>query len=51
MTTEDCISELFYRIDEAMTDSPQYPLANLWPSEIVTLGILFALSRVQFVTN
>jgi hypothetical protein len=43
MTTEDFISELFDRIDEAMTDSPKHPLANLWPSEIVTLGILFAL--------
>jgi hypothetical protein len=43
MTTEDFISALFYRIDEAMTDIPKPPLANLWPSEIVTLGVLFAL--------
>ena len=46
MTTEDCISELFYRIDEAMKDIPKHPLANLWPSEIVTLGVLFALKGV-----
>lgn len=46
MTTEDFISELFYRIDEAMTDIPKHPLATLWPSEIVTLGILFALKGV-----
>ena len=46
MTTEDFISELFYRIDEAMTDIPKHRLANLWPSEIVTLGILFALKGV-----
>ena len=45
MTTEDFISELFYRVDEAMKDIPKHPLANLWPSEIVTLGILFALER------
>ena len=43
MTTEDFISELFYRVDEAMTDIPKHPLANLWPSEIVTVGLLFAL--------
>jgi hypothetical protein len=46
MTTEDFISELFYRVDEAMKDSPKHPLANLWPSEIVTLGLLFALKGV-----
>jgi hypothetical protein len=46
LTTEDFISEVFYRIDEAMLDSPKPPLAHLWPSEIVTLGILFALKGV-----
>jgi hypothetical protein len=43
MRTEDFISELFYRVDEAMTAIPTHPLANLRPSEIVTVGILFAL--------
>ena len=43
MTTEDFISELFYRVDEAMTAIPKHPLATLWPSEIVTVGLLFAL--------
>ncbi len=46
MTTEDFISELFYRVDEAMKDVPKHPLANLWPSEVVTLGLLFALKGV-----
>ena len=46
MTTEDFISELFYRIDEAMKDIPKHPLASLWPSELVTLGVLFALKGV-----
>src|SRR5215510_13246700 len=46
MTTEDFISELFYRIDETMIDIPKHPLSNLWPSEIVTLGVLFALKGV-----
>ena len=47
MTTEDFISELFYRVDEAMKNIPKHPLASLWPSETVTLGILFALKGVE----
>jgi hypothetical protein len=43
MTTEDFISEVFYRIDDAMKDMPKQPLASLGPSEVVTLGVLFAL--------
>jgi hypothetical protein len=43
MTTEDFISELFYRVDEAMKALPKHPQASLWPSEVVTLGVLFAL--------
>ena len=46
MTTEDFISELFYRVDEARKDVPKHPLASLWPSEVVTLGVLFALKGV-----
>ena len=46
MTTEDFISELFYRVDETMKDCPKHPLSNLWPSEIVTVGLLFALKGV-----
>ena len=46
MTTEDFISELFCRVDEAMPDIPKHPLWHLWPSEIVTVGILFALKGV-----
>lgn len=46
MTTEDVISELFYRVDEAMTAIPKHPLSNLRPSEIVTVGLLFALKGV-----
>ena len=46
MTTEDFISELCYGVDEAMTNIPKHPRANLWPSEIVTVGIRFALKGV-----
>ncbi len=43
MTTEDFISELFYRVDEAMKAVSKHPQASLWPSAVVTLGGLFAL--------
>jgi hypothetical protein len=46
MTTMDFITELFYRVDDAMTDSRKHPQALLWPSEIVTLGLLHALKGV-----
>jgi len=42
-TTEDFIIELFYCIDNTMTDVPQHAQARLYPSEIVTLAVLFAL--------
>ena len=43
MTTEDFISELFYRVDETMRAVPKPPLGSLWPREGVALGLLFAL--------
>jgi len=46
MTTEDFISELFCRIDDALKPMPKHPQAGLWPSEVVTLGVLFALKGV-----
>jgi len=46
MTTEDFISELFYRGDEALRGVAKHPQASLWPSEVVTLGVLFALKGV-----
>jgi hypothetical protein len=46
MTTEEFITELFCRVDDAMTDVPKHPQAHLYPSEIVTLAILFALKGV-----
>jgi hypothetical protein len=46
VTTEEFIIELFYRVDEAMLDVPKHPQANLYPSEVVTLALLFALKGV-----
>lgn len=46
MTTEDFIIELFCRIDDAMKEVAKHAQASLYPSEIVTLGVLFALKGV-----
>lgn len=46
MTTLDFITELFCRIDDAMRDVPKHPQANLYPSERVTWGMLFAIKGV-----
>lgn len=43
MTTTDFIIELFCRIDDAMPTAKKHTQANLRPSEVVTLAILFAL--------
>lgn len=43
MTTEDFIIALFIRIDDAMKGIIKHSQAKLYPSEIVTLGVLFAL--------
>lgn len=46
MTTEDFIIGLFCRIDDQMKDVAKHPQASLYPSEIVTLAVLFALKGV-----
>jgi hypothetical protein len=46
MTTQDFITALFCRVDDKMHHDhhvPQHPQAKLAPSEVVTLGLLFAL--------
>jgi len=43
MTTVDLITALFYEIDEQLGAIPKHPEAHLWPSAIVTLGLLHAL--------
>ena len=39
----DFITDLFCRLDDAMRDVPKHSQAKLHPSELVTLGLLFAL--------
>ena len=43
MTTEDLITALFYEVDEQLRTIPKHPKGHLWPSEVVTLGLLHAL--------
>jgi len=43
MTTVEFITALFYEIDEQLRAIPKHPEAHLWPSEVVTLGLLHAL--------
>jgi hypothetical protein len=46
VTTEDFITELFCRVDDAMTDTPKHIQAELYPSEVATLALLFAIKGV-----
>jgi hypothetical protein len=46
MSTEDFIIGLFIRVDSMMIAVPKHPDAHLYPSEIVTVGVLFALKGV-----
>src|SRR5215831_16848425 len=43
MITMDFITALFYEVDEQLGAIPKHPEAHLWPSEVVTLGLLHAL--------
>ncbi len=47
MTTMDFIIALFCQVDEHMHDISKHPQATLWPSEVVTLGVLHALKGVS----
>src|SRR5947199_10865854 len=43
MITVEFITVLFYEVDEQLRAIPTHPAAHLWPSEVVTLGLLHAL--------
>ena len=43
MTTPDFIIALFYAVDQEMLKVPKHPEAKRYPSEIVTLALLFAV--------
>jgi hypothetical protein len=46
MTTLNFITELFYEADEQVRAIPKHPEAHLWPSEVITLGLLYALKGI-----
>ncbi len=48
MTTEEFIIALFCEVDDRMGKMPKHPQAHLWPSELVTIGLLFALKGGYF---
>ena len=43
MMTVEFITALFYEVDEQIGAIAKHPEAHLWPSEVVTLGLLHAL--------
>ena len=42
----DFITALFSEVDDQLRAIPKHPEARLWPSEVVTLGLLHALKGV-----
>src|SRR5438046_485020 len=46
MSTIDFITELFCYVDDQLRDIRKHSQANLYPSEVVTLGLLFAIKGV-----
>ena len=46
MTTQDFITELFCQVDDQMRGVPKHSQALLWPSELVTIGMLHAIKGV-----
>jgi hypothetical protein len=47
MTTTDFIIALFCQVEDHLPGIPKHPHATLWPSEVVTLGLLHALKGVS----
>src|SRR3989442_1772244 len=45
-TTIDFITALFCQVDDHLSAPPKPPGARLWPSEVVTLGLVHALKGV-----
>src|ERR1700745_2881216 len=43
MITIEFITALFYEVDEQLGAIPKHPNAHLWPSAVVTVGLLHAL--------
>ena len=48
MATEDFLIWLFCVVDDRLGRRPKPPQARRWPSELVTIGLLFALKGGSF---
>src|SRR5260370_37781283 len=48
MTTLDIIIHLFCFVDDRMQEEQKHPQATVYPSELVTIGLLFALKGGHF---
>ena len=48
MATEDFLIWLFCVVDDRLGRRRKHPQARLWPSELVTIGLLFALKGCSF---
>ena len=46
MTDEDFITELFCKLDDEMRELPKHSQANLWTSEVTTIGLLHAIKGI-----
>ena len=45
-TTIEFITALFCQVDDQLAGLPKHPEARLWPSEVVTVGLLHARTGV-----
>ena len=48
MATQDFVIRLFCLVDDRLGCRHKHPQAQLWPSELVTIGLLFALKGSSF---
>lgn len=48
MTTDDIILLIFYLVATSLPEIRRHPQAKLYPSELVTIGILFSLKGGYF---
>jgi hypothetical protein len=48
VATVDFVISLFCLVDDRLGCRPKHPQAQLWPSELVTIGLLFALKGSSF---
>ena len=48
MTTGDIILHIFCNVDDKIPEIERHPQALIYPSELVTIGILFSLKGVSF---